>query len=87
MGQQYFMQIVLCEAKHLRFGICQIFYTSKIKNFPNFIREKRANCDIFGQQLRKEDVLLINFEQFFSFCVIFSFLLKYKLTPVVLWKL
>ena len=64
--------------------IRQIFYTSKIPKNLNFTREKRANRDIFGQQLRKEDVLLINFEQFFSFCAIFSFLLKYKLTPVVL---
>ena len=41
----------------LKLGICQIFYTSKIlKN--QFNPRKRAYCDIFGQQLRMEDVLL-----------------------------
>ena len=37
--------------------------------------------DIFGKNLRMEDVLFINFEQSVSF-----FPLKYKLTTVVLWK-
>ena len=33
-------------------GICQIFYTSKIRKFLNFAREKHTNRIIFGQKLR-----------------------------------
>ena len=38
--------------------------------FPNFTQEKSVNRDIFGQELRIEDVLLIYFEQIVSFCAI-----------------
>ena len=37
------------------------------KNF-NFTREKCVNCDIFGQQMRMVEVLLIFFEQIVRFC-------------------
>ena len=42
--------------------------------------------DIFGQILRMEDDSLIYFEQIVSFCAI-MYLLNYKITQVVLWKL
>ena len=41
---------------YLRLRICQIFYTSKILKLLNFTREKRVNCDIFGQLLTTENV-------------------------------
>ena len=45
---------------------------------PNFTWEKLVNRVIFANKVRKEYVLL------FSFKGIVSFLLKYKLNPVVL---
>ena len=62
-----------------RSGICQILYTRKIPKIFNFTQEKRIHCDIFGQKLRMDDVL-----NKLSVCC--NHLLKYKLTPVVLWK-
>ena len=52
----------------VRHGICQIFYTSKIPNPFKFYPKKCVNCDIFGEKLRTEYVLLIYFHQFISFC-------------------
>ena len=46
-----------------------MFYPSKILNGLDFTWQKCANHDIFGNNLRMEDVLLIYFEQF----VIFSY--------------
>ena len=70
----------------LRLGICQILYTSEIKK-NNFIREKRANRDIFGQKLRMEDVLLIYIEQIVSFCaIIYSNIIYSNTNSVILWK-
>ena len=44
-----------------RLGICQMFYTSKIRNFLDFTRENRVNHDndFFGKNLRMEGVLII----------------------------
>ena len=54
-----------------RLRICQIFYTSKIANVLNFTREKRMHYDIFSQNLKSEDVILIYFEwSIVSFCAI-----------------
>ena len=45
------------------------FFTSvKFPIFFKFAREKRIDCDIFGQLLRMWDVLLIYLQQIFSFC-------------------
>ena len=43
-----------------RLGICQIFYTRKIKKFLNFTREKRVIHDIFGQTETFSAVILKN---------------------------
>ena len=40
-------------------------YTRKILIFLYFTQEKQVNRDIFGKNMRMEDVLLIYFEQFF----------------------
>ena len=55
--------------KLITLGVCQIFYTSKIE-IKQFFPRKCVNRNIFGQQLRMEDVLLIYFEQNVSFCAI-----------------
>ena len=52
-------------------------YFTKLRS-PNFTWEKLVNRVIFANKVRKEYVLL------FSFKGIVSFLLKYKLNPVVL---
>ena len=44
-----------------------MFYTGKILNFLDFDWEKRINYDIFGNNLRMEDILLICFEQIVIF--------------------
>ena len=66
--------------QYCRHGICQNFDRRKIPNFSNLTWAKRINCVIFGRNLRMMDVLLIYFEQIVNF-----FLLKYILTPVILW--
>ena len=53
-----------------RLGICQIVYTTKIAKFLNFTLEKQVDLDIFGPEMKNEDVLLIYFEQIVSFCAI-----------------
>ena len=44
-----------------RLGISQMFYMCKILNFLDFTRENRVNHDndIFGENLRMGDVLII----------------------------
>ena len=44
-----------------------MLYTGKILNFLDFDWEKRINYDIFGNNLRMEDILLICFEQIVIF--------------------
>ena len=44
-----------------------MFYTSKILNGLEVTRQKCVNHDIFGNNLRMEDVLLIYFEQIVIF--------------------
>ena len=43
----------------LRFGICQIFHTSKIPKFFNSVQEKRVNLDIFDQKMRMADLFYV----------------------------
>ena len=51
-----------------RLGICEIFYTCKIKKKIILPKKKRVNHGIFGQESQMDDVLLIYFEQIVSFC-------------------
>ena len=44
-------------------------FTSKTPKFSNFTREKHVNRDIFGKNMRMEDVLLISFKQITKDCL------------------
>ena len=44
-------------------------FTSKTPKFSNFTREKHVNRDIFGKNMRMEDVLLIYFKQIAKDCL------------------
>ena len=68
-----------------------VHYAEEVKSltpvrFTNFQFYPRTciNRDIL-RKLRMEDVLLIYFEQIVS--ILYNFVLNYKFTPVVLWKL
>ena len=44
-------------------------FTSKTPKFSNFTREKHVNRDIFGKNMRMEDVLLIYLKQIAKDCL------------------
>ena len=69
----------------VRHGICQIFYSSEIPNPFKFYPKETRKSQHFWQKIENWVCFTNLFSTIYQFLCIY--LLQYKLSPVILWKL